>query len=324
MARKLWNHTPALPLKTAPYWNWPMAPIRTVGHLMKSWKPYGTRFLFLAIACVLYLWFSPDLEVAKTLSVGWVSEILIRNIALITIVAGGLHVVLWAKKLQGDEYKYFLRPMATNVRAFFFRDQVLDNILWSLVAVTFMTFWECLMWYAYANGIAPMITFEAAPIWFLVLIVLIPIEAGFHFYFFHRLLHVGKLYTWVHSWHHKNIQTGPWSGLAMHPAESFFLRADILWFFLIPAHPIHVLFLIMHSTIGAPTSHTGFERVKVGKSKGLEVGDFFHQLHHRFFDCNYGTDETPWDEWFGTFHDGTDAGNELIKERRSKIWLNPS
>ena len=78
------------------------------------------------------------------------------------------------------------------------------------------------MWYAYANGIAPMITFETAPVWFLVLIVLIPIEAGFHFYFFHRLLHVGKLYTWVHSWHHKNIQTGPWSGLAMHPAESFF------------------------------------------------------------------------------------------------------
>ena len=214
--------------------------------------------------------------------------------------------------------------MATNVRAFFFRDQVLDNILWSLVAVVFMTFLECLMWYAYANGIAPMITFETALVWFLVLIVLIPIEAGFHFYFFHRLLHVGKLYTWVHSWHHKNIQTGPWSGLAMHPAENFFLRADIIWFFLIPAHPIHVLFLIMHSTIGAPTSHTGFERIKVGKSKGLEVGDFFHQLHHRFFDCNYGTDETPWDEWFGTFHDGTDAGNAMIKERRSKIWLNPS
>ena len=120
----------------------------------------------------------------------------------------------------------------------------------------------------YANGIAPMITFETAPIWFLLLIVLIPIEAGFHFYFFHRLLHVGKLYTWVHSWHHKNIQTGP-GRVCMHPAESFFLRADILWFFLIPAHPIHVLFLIMHSTIGAPTSHTGFERVKVGKSKGL-------------------------------------------------------
>lgn len=92
--------------------------------------------------------------------------------------------MLWAKKLQGDDCKYFLRPMATNVWAFFFRDQVLDNILWSLVAVVFMTFWECLMWYAYANGIAPMITFVTAPIWFLLLIVLVPIEAGFHSFFF--------------------------------------------------------------------------------------------------------------------------------------------
>lgn len=73
--------------------------IRAVGHLMKSWKPYGTRFLFLAVACVVYLWFSPDLESAKTLSLGWIWEILFRNIVLITIIAGGLHVVLWAKNL---------------------------------------------------------------------------------------------------------------------------------------------------------------------------------------------------------------------------------
>ena len=110
MARKLWNHTPALPLKTAPYWNWPTAPIRTVGHLMKSWKPYGTRFLFLAIASILYLWFEPDLETAKTLSLGWISEILIRNIVLITIVAGGLHVVLWAKSCKETTINIFCGP----------------------------------------------------------------------------------------------------------------------------------------------------------------------------------------------------------------------
>ena len=41
MARKLWNHTPALPLKTAPYWNWPLAPIRTVV-MSDEWdKPYS-------------------------------------------------------------------------------------------------------------------------------------------------------------------------------------------------------------------------------------------------------------------------------------------
>jgi hypothetical protein len=55
--------------------------------------------LFLAVACVVYLWFSPDLESAKTLSLGWIWEILFRNIVLITIIDGGLHVVLWAKNL---------------------------------------------------------------------------------------------------------------------------------------------------------------------------------------------------------------------------------
>jgi hypothetical protein len=57
------------------------------------------KVLFLAVACVVYLWFSPDLESAKTLSLGWIWEILFRNIVLITIISGGLHVVLWAKNL---------------------------------------------------------------------------------------------------------------------------------------------------------------------------------------------------------------------------------
>ena len=324
MTRRIWNYTPQLPLKIAPYWLWPYRPFSALLHLLKSWKPLSTRFLFLVIATVIYTFFSPNLADAKLLSLDWILPIILRNILLLTLIAGGLHTIFWAKQLQGDEYKYFLRPLGRNVRAFFFKDQVLDNVLWSMVAIFFMTFWECLMWYAYANGFAPMIVFADAPIWFLLLIIIIPIEAGLHFYGLHRLLHVGKIYTWVHAWHHKNIQTTPWSGLAMHPVESFFLRADVLWFFLIPSSPLHILFLIMHSTIGAPTSHSGFERLKIGSHKGIEVGDFFHQLHHRFFDCNYGTDETPWDEWFGTFHDGTDAGNELVRNRRKKIWLNSS
>ena len=89
---------------------------------------------------------------------------------------------------------------------------------------------------------------------------------------------------------------------------------------LIGRSALHVLFLIFHHVIGAPTSHAGFENVKIGNKRKLVVGDFYHQLHHKFFDCNYGTWETPWDKWFNTFHDGTPEGNELVKERRRKIW----
>ena len=117
----------------------------------------------------------------------------------------------------------------------------------------------------------------------------------------------------------RNGNTGPWSGLAMHPVESFILMSDVLIFFLISSHPIHMIFLIFHHGIGAPTSHTGFEHVTIGKRGKLSLGDFFHQLHHKFFDCNYGTWETPWDQWFKTFHNGTDKGTQLIAKRRMTL-----
>lgn len=318
--RRIWNFTPNLPIQMAPYWDWPMKPVAIVVYLLRSWNPVGMRCLFLLGSIITWMFFTPELSRAQNLAVDWIAQVWVRNFFILFSVAGGLHLLLWRFGVQGDEMRYDMRPMMKNTKAFFFKNQVWDNILWCFVAMQFWTFWECFLWYAYANGWATMITFESNPIWFVVLIVIIPIWAGFYFYMHHRILHIGFAYKHVHSWHHKNINTGPWSGLAMHPVESFVLMSDTLLFLLLPAHPIHVIFLLFHHGVGAPTSHAGFEKLKVGKIGGVEVGDFFHQLHHRFFDWNYGTYETPWDQWFGTFHDGTDEGNELIKERRRKIW----
>lgn len=318
--RKIWNFTPSLPLQMAPYYAWPLKPIASLVYLLRSWNPVGMRCLFLLGAIITWAFFTPDLNRAQTLSFEWIIEVWLRNFIILFSVAGGLHLLLWKFGVQGNEMRYDMRPMMKGAKVFWFKNQVWDNMFWSFVALQFWTFFECLMWFAYANGWATMITLESNPVWFVVLIVLIPIWAGFYFYAHHRLLHRGFMYRHVHSWHHRNINTGPWSGLAMHPVESFILMTDTLLFLVIPAHPIHVIFLLFHHGVGAPTSHTGFEKLKIGRIGGVEVGDFFHQLHHRFFDCNYGTFETPWDEWFNTFHDGTDEGNEMVKERRRKIW----
>jgi Delta7-sterol 5-desaturase len=48
------------------------------------------------------------------------------------------------------------------------------------------------------------------------------------------------------------------------------------------------------------------------------LGYFFHQLHHRFFDCNYGTDDMPWDKWSRTFHDGTDEATKALREKQRR------
>ena len=55
---------------------------------------------------------------------------------------------------------------------------------------------------------------------------------------------------------------------------------------------------------------------KTGKSI-LSAG-YFHYLHHKYLECNYGELTSPLDKWFGSFHDGTKKTHEkLFKSNRT-------
>ncbi len=51
------------------------------------------------------------------------------------------------------------------------------------------------------------------------------------------------------------------------------------------------------------------------KGKLKLPSDYFHYVHHRYFECNYGNPVVPFDRWFGTFHDGSAEGHAIMKER---------
>jgi sterol desaturase/sphingolipid hydroxylase (fatty acid hydroxylase superfamily) len=55
--------------------------------------------------------------------------------------------------------------------------------------------------------------------------------------------------------------------------------------------------------------------------KRLNAGDFFHQLHHRYFECNYGTAEMPWDKVFGSFHDGSEEATRRTREHKKQMYM---
>ena len=95
----------------------------------------------------------------------------------------------------------------------------------------------------------------------------------------------------------------------------------LLWF--VPGHPVVTLTLLFFSLLSPILTHSGFERVWLGDvdndGTSFLSGDYFHQLHHRYFECNYGEPEVPCDKWFGTFHDGTEEATAETRARTKRM-----
>ncbi|MDA8853078.1 sterol desaturase family protein [Amylibacter sp.] len=320
---KGWNHTPNVPINVSPLFTWPLRPLEILAWFWNSWFLITEKLIIVGIAFISFYWFQPPLEETKTLAFGWIVQMYIRNMILMSVVAGGLHLYFYTFTKQGKDLRYDPRPLMKNGRQFTLGGQIRDNMFWSLISgVTIWTIYEVLMFWAISNGYAPMLTWAAHPIWFVLMFFLIPIWESFYFYWIHRFLHIPFFYKHVHSLHHRNINVGPWSGLSMHPVEHFIFLGSVLIHWLVAAHPVHILYHLQYYALTAATTHTGFEGLVVKDQNRLALGTFHHQMHHRYFECNYGSLEIPWDKFFGSFHDGTNEADVRMKERRRKIMGN--
>ena len=123
-----------------------------------------------------------------------------------------------------------------------------------------------------------MITAQSNPIWFFVMFLLLPVAQSFHFYWLHRALHIPWIYKRVHSVHHRSVSVAPWSGFSMHPIEHVGYLSLLLIFLVVPAHPIHLLFIGYSLALSSATSHAGFENLVLGDKAHLKIGSFHHQL----------------------------------------------
>lgn len=309
-----WNHQYPGPITVNPLFSWPPKPVAVLRWYWDSWFWITTNLGIVGLAILAFHFAAPSLEQARTLGF-WPLLILFRNYVLVICLAGALHHFFHRARGQGDALKYDPRPFPRKGRMFTGGDQVVDNMIWTLgSAVPIWTGYEVLIWWSMANGYAPTMTWTDSPIWFLAVFFLIPIWESFYFYWIHRLLHSNWLYP-VHALHHRNTDVGPWSGLSMHPVEHLLYFGTGLIHFVVPTHPVHMITHLMFYALYAITTHTGFEGLLVKGRKRLHLGNFHHQIHHRYFEVNYGTLEVPWDKVFGSFHDGTDAGKAMMRER---------
>lgn len=308
---------PNEPLTIAPLFVFPPQPIRLLKWLPGYFLPWN--ILFMALAAISWFWMTPDLETMKALSPGWIAYLLIRNSAVILLFYGGLEFRLYVKRTQGKLFKYNGKwPSDNRSDAFLFKRQNLDNILRTFgTGIPIWTAYEVLMLWCYANSWGPWTTLAENPLWLIALWFALPIYHELHFYRIHRLIHIPFLYRHVHSVHHNSVNPSPWSSLSMHPVEQLLYWSDSLIHLIIPSHPLLVLYNLHITGTGAVVGHIGFDKIVTGDETAMDTRAFAHYLHHKYFEVNYADGTIPLDRWFGTWHDGTEAGDEAMNRRWS-------
>ncbi|WP_281857875.1 sterol desaturase family protein [Litoreibacter halocynthiae] len=310
---------PERPVGFMPLFDWPTTP-----KIVAKWFFGVPGFLvpwygvYLLITVIAYLFFTPELARMQVLSPGWALEILLRNVVMVGLFTGALHLWLYRLRGQGRKRKYNANWMATNDKRFLFRDQVYDNVFWSMVGVLVWSLFEVGLWWGYANNALPFSGLAANPVWFVLWMLLMPFWRNFHFYWIHRLIHWPPLYRTVHYLHHKNVNVGPWSGMAMHPVEHVIYFSCMLIHLIVPSHPLHMMFNGVTTALGPAVSHSGFDELVFGDAAAIRKEKLMHYLHHRYHTVNFGESAVPLDKWFGSFHDGTPEADARFRAARTR------
>ncbi|MDA7598634.1 hypothetical protein N8835_01230 [Alphaproteobacteria bacterium] len=133
-----------------------------------------------------------------------------------------------------------------------FNNQLWDNMFYALVSgVLVWSGFEVFMCWAMANDHVTLIAFRDHPIWFPLAFPLIFTWIAFHFYCVHHLLYVEFLYRWVHGLHHRNVATGPFSVISMHPVEHLLYFSSVFIHLIVPSDPVHIVFHLYYLSLGA-------------------------------------------------------------------------
>jgi len=128
-----------------------------------------------------------------------------------------------------------------------------------------------------------------------------------YFYWTHRFMHWKKIFKYVHHVHHKSTNPSPWAAFSFHPTEAV-IEAGIvpLVAFFMPLHSLAILVFLFYMTFLNVLGHLGFElfpKFFVRSSwTNWHNTTTHHNMHHKYFNCNYGLYFNWWDKWMGTNH----------------------
>jgi len=318
------NWLPFEKLTVNPKYLTPFQPLKFIFNIIKNKFTGIMGYIFWGIVIVSWFFLTPSFDTMKNFEASWIAFIFLRNLTFILLLFGFFHLRLYTFNTQGKSFKYNPRPLAKNNSNFFFNNQLIDNMFYTLCwGVPIWTTYEIITLWAFANDIIYYVNWELNPIYCCLLFLFVTEIQSIQFYLVHRLLHWKPLYKYVHKIHHRNVNVGPWSGLSFHPVEHLMFFSGIFIFWIVPSHPLIVMWYLFFSAFSPLGGHSGYDKMIFKNGKFIQTGDYNHYLHHKYFECNYsGSGTSILDKIFGTFHDGSDEAIIAFREKRkSKKYL---
>ena len=128
-----------------------------------------------------------------------------------------------------------------------------------------------------------------------------------YFYWTHRFMHWKKIFKHVHLMHHRSTNPTPWAAFSFHPIEAV-IEAGIvpLVVFLYPIHPGALAIFLLYMTFLNVLGHLGYELFPSGFTRKPATSwhntSTHHNMHHKYFECNYGLYFNWWDRLMKTNH----------------------
>jgi sterol desaturase/sphingolipid hydroxylase (fatty acid hydroxylase superfamily) len=233
-----------------------------------QWSEVGPDLFFVGVNAAVALFCAavyasgamPAIARCGELRLDWIAQVFAVNWAIMFCGYEGYH---WVFHAGGFAFLYGGKPTKFNPEDYE-PGQLVRERLFTTLSMGIASLYTCLALHGWARGWFTLTYFSvsAVPLWqFCATFLLLGLWSDFHFYIVHRLLHTELLYTPFHKLHHQSKNPGPWSGMSMHPVETTLYLSKMLGALLIPAHPLHFLFMLYNATLMPIPGHSGHKEL---------------------------------------------------------------
>lgn len=213
------------------------------------------------------------------------------------LVVSGLYHLVFFEFLKNAFQHRFLHKKPLK------KSQLQKEIFWSFMSGLIFAATGLLIYFLYVNGFTAIYTeFSTASFYYFPLSIFIFLALqDAYYYWFHRWMHLPKVYKYLHLIHHKSVHTSVLTSFSFHPLETIFQAAFLpITILVLPLHLYALLFVLLIMTISATINHAGVEIYPSGRVGKWFIGSTHHDFHHRKFNYNYGLYFTFWDRLMKT------------------------